>query len=151
MKERCLMEEKFPILINLLWEQCIRNLNTILTEEESNKFSNNDYYYLLVIQSLQKPNFSQIAEKLSVTRPAVSAIVRKLTHMNLVNKIQSKEDKRVYYVELTKKGYSILRGDNMIYHWVTDNIADIVSDQAELKIVEKVIFELVERLENRNQ
>lgn len=144
------MEEKFSILINLLWERCIKNLNNILTEDEANKFSNNDYYYLLVIQSLQKPNLSMIAEKLSLTKPAVSVIVRKLMNMNLITKVQSVEDKRVFIVELTEKGSNILSGDRSIYKWVTDNMADIVDKKEDLKIIEKIIFGLVERLEGMN-
>lgn len=144
------MEEKFAALVNLLWEECIRNLNSILTEEEANKFSNNDYYYLLVIHSLQRPNFSQIAEKLSVTKPAVSAIIRKLINMKLVEKVQSTEDKRIYYVELTTKGKSILQGDKAVYRWVTDTMKDIAADEKEFIIVEHIISVLVEKLEKKS-
>jgi len=144
------MEDKFASLVNLLWEECIRNLNATLTEEEANKFSNNDYYYLLVIQSLQRPNFSQIAEKLSLTKPAISAIIRKLINMNLVEKVQSAEDKRIYYVELTTKGKCILQGDKTVYKWVTDNVKNIANDEKEYIIVEHIISVLVERLKNKN-
>ena len=137
------MEEKFSNLVNLLWEECIRNLNTTLTEEEVNKFSNNDYYYLLVIHSLQKPNFSQIAENLSLTKPAVSAIVRKLINMKLV-------DKRIYNVVLTTKGRSILQGDKAVYKWVTDTIKDNVTSEKELIIIEHIISVLVEELGKKN-
>lgn len=144
------MEEKFSKLVNLLWEECIRNLNSTLTEEEVNKFSNNDYYYLLVIHSLQKPNFSQIAEKLSLTKPAVSAIIRKLINMKLVEKQQSMEDKRIYNVELTTKGRSILQGDKAVYKWVTDTIKDNVNSEKELIIIEHIISLLVEELEKKH-
>lgn len=146
-----MMEESFSSLVNLLWEECIRNLNSTLTEEEINKFSNNDYYYLLAIYSLQKPNFSQIAEKLSLTKPAVSAIIRKLSNMKLVEKVQSKEDKRIYYVELTEKGKGILSGDMAVYKWVTDTIKNIAEDDQELVIVERIISKLVEKLKEKNQ
>jgi DNA-binding MarR family transcriptional regulator len=145
------MEEKFSTLVNLLWEECIRNLNSTLTEEEVNRFSNNDYYYLLVIQSLQKPNFSQIADKLSLTKPAVSAIIRKLMHMNLVEKLQSTEDKRIFYVELTAKGRCILHGDEAVYRWVTDTIKDIAADEKEIMIIERIISTLVKRLEEKSR
>ncbi len=144
------MEDNFASLVNLLWEECIRNLNVTLTEEEANKFSNNDYYYLLVIHSLQRPNFSQIAEKLSLTKPAVSAIIRKLINMKLVEKLQSTEDKRIYYVDLTTKGKCILQGDKAVYRWVTDTIKDIATDEKEYIIVEHIISVLVERLEKKN-
>jgi DNA-binding MarR family transcriptional regulator len=145
------MEEKFSALVNLLWEECIQNLNSLLEQEEINKFSNNDYYYLLIIQSLQKPNFSQIAEKLSLTKPAVSAIIRKLLSMQLVDKVQSEEDRRIYYIELTEKGKGILQGDRSIYKWVTDTIAAIAADEKELEIVERIISKLVDRLEDKKK
>lgn len=143
------MQEKLSSLVNLLWQECIQNLNTILKEDEVNKFSNNDYYYLLVIHSLQKPNFTLIADKLSLTKPAVSVIIRKLQNLGLVNKMQSEEDKRVYYVELTKKGDSILQGDQAVYQWVSDMIADIAEDEKELQVMERIFTKLVERLEER--
>ncbi|MHB8128980.1 MAG: MarR family transcriptional regulator [Mobilitalea sp.] len=144
------MEDKFATLVNLLWEKCIQNLNATLTEEEANKFSNNDYYYLLVIQSLQRPNFSQIAEKLSLTKPAISAIIRKLINMKLVEKLQSAEDKRIYYVELTTKGRYILQGDKAVYRWVTDTIKEITTDEKEFLIVEHIVSVLVEKLEKKS-
>lgn len=144
------MENNFAKLVNLLWEECIRNLNATLTDGEANKFSNNDYYYLLVIQSLQRPNFSQIAEKLSLTKPAVSAIVRKLMQLNLVDKVQSAQDKRIFYVELTEKGRRILQGDRVVYRWVTDTIKNIAANEQEVQIVERIISVLVKELENKH-
>ena len=90
------MQEKLSALVNMLWQDCIRNLNTVMKEDEINKFSNNDYYYLMVIHSLQKPNLTQIAEALSLTKPAVSVIIRKLLNLDLIKKMQSDEDKRVF-------------------------------------------------------
>lgn len=70
--------------------------------------------------------------------------------MNLITKVQSEEDKRVFIVELTQKGNDILSGDRTIYKWVTDNMADIVEREEDLKIIEKIIYGLVERLEKMN-
>ncbi len=140
------MEEKFAALVNYLWEDCIKNLSTVLTKEEENRFSNNDYYYLLIIQSLNRPNFSQISERLSLTKPAVSAIIRKLTSMELVDKQQSEEDKRMFYVELTSKGQRILEGDKELYKLVVDMIKEIVIDEKELEIIERVISTLVDKI-----
>jgi DNA-binding MarR family transcriptional regulator len=63
--------------------------------------------------------------------------------------VQSKEDKRVFYVELSDKGKQILNGDREIYKWVTDSITDIAKDERELQIVGKVMQELVTRLERK--
>lgn len=143
------MEEHFSKLINLLWGECIRNLNKHLATDEQNKFSNNDYYYLLVIQSLENPNFSNIAEKLQMTKPAVTAMIRKLSAMDMVKKVQSESDKRMYYVKLTQKGLNILNGDKEVYRWVTNEIANICKNESELNLIENTITELVKRLEGQ--
>lgn len=143
------MQEKLSALVNMLWQECIRNLNTVMKEDEINKFSNNDYYYLMVIHSLQMPNLTQIAEALSLTKPAVSVIIRKLLNLDLIKKMQSEEDKRVFYVELSKKGKSILQGDQAVYQWVSDTMEEIAEDEKELEVMDRMISKLVERLEER--
>jgi DNA-binding MarR family transcriptional regulator len=143
------MQEKLSALVNMLWQDCIRNLNTVMKEDEINKFSNNDYYYLMVIHSLQKPNLTQIAEALSLTKPAVSVIIRKLLNLDLIKKMQSEEDKRVFYVELSKKGKSILQGDQAVYQWVSDTMEEIAEDEKELEVMDRMLSKLVEKLEER--
>ena len=145
------MNNKFSVLVNLLWRECILNLNKVLSDKDANRFSNNDYYYLIIIDSMGKPNFSEIAEVLGVTKPAVSAIVRKLSDMELIFKSQSEKDKRVFYVELTEKGKNILNGDMEVYKWVVDNIYDITENEEEIRIMERVINELVIRLEKKDK
>lgn len=143
------MQEKLSALVNMLWQECIRNLNTVMKGDEINKFSNNDYYYLMVIHSLQMPNLTQIAEALSLTKPAVSVIIRKLLNLDLIKKMQSEEDKRVFYVELSKKGKSILQGDQAVYQWVSDTMEEIAEDEKELEVMDRMISKLVKKLEER--
>lgn len=145
------MEENFSKLINLLWAECIQNLNRNLVEEEQGKFSNNDYYYLLMIQSLDHPNFSTLAERLNMTKPAVTAIIRKLQKMDLVVKTRSEEDNRMYYISLTSKGEKILRGDREIYHWVTDSMSSLCRNKKEQELLTHIVEELVKRLEAKKK
>ena len=145
------MEETFALLVNLLWGECIRNLSKTLGETEQSKFTNNDYYYLYVIDSLGEPNFSAIAEALSLTKPGVTAIVRKLCNMGLVMKCQSKEDKRVYFVSLTKKGKDILNGDRAVYRRVTEEIASLCKTEEEQQFIENLLQKLVINLEKQKK
>ena len=145
------MEENFSKLINLLWAECIQNLNRNLVKEEQGKFSNNDYYYLLMIQSLDHPNFSTLAERLNMTKPAVTAIIRKLQKMDLVVKTRSEEDNRMYYISLTSKGEKILRGDREIYHWVTDSMSSLCRNKKEQELLTHIVEELVKRLEAKKK
>ena len=145
------MEETFALLVNLLWGECISNLSKTLGETEQSKFTNNDYYYLYVIDSLGEPNFSAIAEALSLTKPGVTAIVRKLCNMGLVMKCQSKEDKRVYFVSLTKKGKDILNGDRAVYRRVTEEIASLCKTEEEQQFIENLLQKLVINLEEQKK
>ena len=145
------MEETFALLVNLLWGECISNLSKTLGETEQSKFTNNDYYYLYVIDSLGEPNFSAIAEALSLTKPGVTAIVRKLCNMGLVMKCQSKEDKRVYFVALTKKGKDILNGDRAVYRRVTEEIASLCKTEEEQQFIENLLQKLVINLEKQKK
>lgn len=145
------MDKEFAIIVNTLWKKCIKNLNTLLSEEEAAKFSNNDYYYLMIIESLGQANFTEIAETLQVTKPAVSAIIKKLSRLGLVEKIQSEVDKRISYVQITPKGKSILEGDVKIYSSIVDLIRNIVKNKEEYEIIERVIKELANIIELKEE
>lgn len=60
--------------------------------------------YLETIARMDRPAFSELAEKLEVTRPSVTTLVQKLIRMGYVKKVQSEEDRRVYHIVLTPKG-----------------------------------------------
>ena len=145
------MEEQFALLVNLLWGKCIQNLNNTLGETEQNKFTNNDYYYLYVIESLGEPNFSAIAEALNLTRPGVTAIVRKLCNMGLVCKMQSEEDKRVFFVSLTEKGRDILNGDREVYRNVTKEISAFCKSKQEEEFVQNMLEMLINKFSDREK
>lgn len=61
-------------------------------------------YLEMVTQMAGGPTFSDLAERLGVSRPSVTAIVGKLIQKGLLQKEQSREDKRVYHIIPTKKG-----------------------------------------------
>ena len=64
----------------------------------------NQMHYLETIGELGGPTFGDLADKLEVTPPSVSAIVKKLTKAGYLSKEQSQEDGRVYFLHLTEKG-----------------------------------------------
>ncbi len=140
------MEEIFATLANYLWKQSINNINQSLNDQEKSKFSNNDYYYLTVIFSLESPTFGAVAEALHVTKPAVSSMIKKLTNLGLVEKVQDENDKRKFYVVLSAKGENIVRGDYSMYQTITKNIKEIVSDEEQYLMIQKTMEELLERL-----
>ncbi len=67
----------------------------------------NYYVYLDRIRKLGFPSFGELAEKLNVSKPAITAVVNKLIKLGYVEKVQSAEDKRVFCVQLTETGMTI--------------------------------------------
>lgn len=145
------MEEDFSTLVNYLWKESMRNINSILTEQEAAKFCSNDYYYLSTIDELNKPNFTTIAEALQISKPAVSVMIRKLLSMGLVEKEKSEEDKRVTFVMLTEKGKQIIKGDHKLYARLSARIQELVHNEKELSVLQRTMKKLAQSVERRKQ
>jgi DNA-binding MarR family transcriptional regulator len=60
--------------------------------------------YLETIARKGELTFGDLAEQLQVTPPSVSGIIKKLIRLGYVQKQQSQEDGRVYFLSLTGKG-----------------------------------------------
>jgi len=61
-------------------------------------------HYLETIPKLGNSTSGDLADTLGVTRPSVSAIIKKLIDNGYLTKSKSKIDGRVYYLHLTEKG-----------------------------------------------
>lgn len=142
-----MIKDSFAFIANYLWRESIKNLENHLTESEFKNFSSNDYYYLTTIYYMGKPNFSQVAEALKLTKPAISAMIRKLTKIGLIEKAQSQEDKRVYYICVTEKGKRIINGDEELYKKIDLLIKETLDSEEKYEFVETLLGEIVHSLD----
>jgi len=126
--------------------ESIKNLSIHLTETELKSFSSNNYYYLTTIYYMGKPNFSQVAEALKLTKPAISVFVNKLSRMGLIEKVKSEGDKRVYYICITQKGKNIIEGDDKLYSEFDLLIKNLVIDNEKYEFVESLLAKVVRSL-----
>lgn len=100
------MNEKSVVL------KTVEMISQLMGELESKAFEQEGFYditmnqmhYLETIARLSSPTSADLADKLGVTRPSVSAIVKKLIETDYLTKSKSKSDGRVYYLNLTDKG-----------------------------------------------
>jgi DNA-binding MarR family transcriptional regulator len=145
-----LIEKHFEYIANYLWQQSINNINSILSNEEKKQFNITDYYYLTTIYNMDNPNLGEVAEKLKLTKPAISALVKRLTKNELIEKIKSNEDGRIYYLKVTEKGIKIIEGDNALYSRFTSLISEIISGD-QLKELNCLLDQVVKLLKNREQ
>lgn len=124
-----MIENSITYIANYLWQKSMQNIDTILTKEEKDKFNVADYYYLTAIHYMNRPNFGEVAEKLNLTKPAISALVRRLEGIGFLQKQQSEEDRRIYYLELTEKGKKIAEGDKSLYKQFSDVIRNQITPE----------------------
>ena len=90
----------------------VERISQLMGELESKAFEQEGFaditmpqmLYLETIARKVQPTFGDIAAELDVTRPSVSAIIKKLILSGYVNKQKSSDDGRVYYLHLTEKG-----------------------------------------------
>jgi len=141
------IEKHFEYIANYLWQQSINNIDSILSNEEKKQFNITDYYYLTTIYNMDNPNLGEVAEKLKLTKPAISALVKRMIKNELIEKIQSNEDGRIYYLKVTEKGIKIIEGDNAVYSKLTGLISEIISEK-QLKELDTLLDKVVKLLKN---
>lgn len=96
-----------------LWHQSNKRITDLLLKHPD--FNIGDYYYLTTIASMDHPNFGDVAEALNLTKPAVSALIKRLIKNDLIEKIQCTDDKRIFYLSLTEQGHKLIDGDQKIF------------------------------------
>jgi DNA-binding MarR family transcriptional regulator len=137
------MKENYIVL------DTVEMISQLMGELESKAFEQEGFseitmpqmLYLETISRLEQPTFGDIAEHLGVTRPSVSAIVKKLIKMEYVNKVQSSEDGRVYNLFLTGKGqrFNELHREvhQILAHRITENL-----NQEEIEALAKLMAKI---------
>ena len=142
-----MLEKNIAFIANYLWKESIENIDDILSETDKSKFNIIDYYYLTSIHYMHSPNFGDIAEQLNLTKPAVSAMVKRLEKIDFVCKKQSSQDKRIFHLELTSKGKQIIEGDNNLYMKLT-SLIDQLSSKEQLEQLGVLMKDVVNILKN---
>ena len=61
--------------------------------------------YLDAIHHLENPTPSELARRLQISKPSVTAAIDRLTEAGYIRKVQSDEDRRSYHLHLTEKGH----------------------------------------------
>ena len=143
-----MIEENIALIANYFWKESIKNINQTLSDAQMSNFNMNDYYYLTEIHQLGTPKLGEVATRLNLTKPAISALVKRLEKNELIVKSQSKEDKRVYYLNLTDKGIKIIQGDNQLYSKVSSIFSNSVTEQ-EANSIDNLLKKVVKIFEEQ--
>lgn len=143
-----MISDKIAFISNYLWKLSIDNINKTLSDDQIRSFNMNDYYYLTVISQLENPNLGDIARELKLTKPAISAMVQRLIKNDLVEKLQSPKDKRVYYLKITEKAKKIIQGDYALYDNLAEEVEKLLSEE-QLSDIDCLLTILMNQLKER--
>jgi DNA-binding MarR family transcriptional regulator len=94
-----------------------------LQESELSELSLKQMVYLESIARMEQPTFSDLARRLGVSKPSVTAIVSKLIEKGYVEKMQSAEDKRIFYILLTEKGHGLNKMHSNLHRQIANHFS----------------------------
>ncbi|MCC7563858.1 MAG: MarR family transcriptional regulator, partial [Methanobacterium sp.] len=72
-------------------------------------------YYIELIDKNEGISVSELSKTLDVKKSTVSVAINQLIDLEIVSKIQSSEDKRFYFLQLTPKGNKIMEMHKQVH------------------------------------
>lgn len=114
---------------------------SMLDELEGSDLTFKQFIYLDAILKMNKPIYSDIAQKFNITKPSVSVIVNKLISLGYLDRIQSEDDHRVYHVTAGSKGNMMLTIEHDAVSNLSQKIISCLSEEelaSYITITEKI-------------
>ncbi len=111
-------QEKLFKIIEAISRITVANKLKEIAKIDTVELTLNEYKYLEIIDTLENSTFTEIANELGYSKPAVTAIVNKLIKKDLIYKKQSENDKRVFNIYFSiegKKIFSAYKKAHMAY------------------------------------
>ena len=103
-------------------------------------------YYLEMIAELENPTPTDLAKKMELSKPSVSAAVDKLVRDGYIRKVPSAEDQRSYHIHLTQKGRQVAQEHETVHHRIAQHlIANL--DQAEVEQLARLMDKIVRSIQ----
>ena len=114
----------------------VRLFNDIL-DYESKVFKNtefkdittNDMHIIDVIGLNQKKNMSGVAKDLSVTMGTLTISINNLVKKGYVTRVRSEKDRRIVYVELSKRGVDAYNKHNEFHKDMVNSMLNTLDDK----------------------
>lgn len=98
-------------------------------------------YYIELINKHDNISVSEIAKMLDVKKSTVSIAINQLIEQDIVSKVQSNTDKRVYFLQLTSKGKKIIKIHMKVHKNAIKQISEVLNQEEVdkfVKIIDKI-------------
>jgi DNA-binding MarR family transcriptional regulator len=135
-------------------EKFIAFASALMAELESQAFQDERFaelsmrqmLYLNTIIRMGHPNFSELARKLGVSKPSVTAIVTTLIKKGYVKKVQDDEDRRSFHIILTAQGVQF----DQLHESIHKCLADLLASRLDGEEVQQ-LTRLLEKVTQSNE
>lgn len=107
-------------------------------EDREASLTSTEIFCVEVVNALGRPTITELTEFMEISKPNMAYRVAKLVNKGYIKKIQSTEDKREYYLEVTEKFYK--------YYDIRTKYIEIVLERLEEKCPKEDIDKLTEML-----
>ena len=121
-------EEKIVKIIESISAQLLNLKMERLSSLKGLELSASYFQYVSVIHRLRQTTVTDLAEKLKISKPAVTVFIDKLLKQKVVVKTQSEDDRRFFYIKLSKKGEQIAEVYNDTMLSFAKNVKDAMSE-----------------------
>lgn len=139
-------EYTFIEIIEILTRKVEENEVRIIEQSELSQLTRKQIFYLDVIYQLKNPSLGELADKLKLSKPSITAIVDKLEGRGYVRKVKSDEDRRSSHIHMTEKGNKIADLHNEIHWGIADFFTRSMS-KTELNTLVKLLNKTVRAME----
>lgn len=109
--------------------ELLRKFQTQLRSGDLKEYTLRQLYYIELIDKNAGISVSELSKTLDVKKSTVSVAINQLIDLGIVTKIQSRDDKRFYFLQLTPKGNQIMEMHKQIHKNTIKKIIKILNHE----------------------
>ena len=91
-------------------------------QSEFGDVTNHQIHCLNSINNLKNPTPTILSKELAITKPSTTAMVEKLVKKDLIKKVPSKMDGRMFHLQITAKGKKIIQWHRSVHAEIAGQI-----------------------------
>lgn len=137
------MKKQFLKVYNRFKLDFYRTLN--MGENKEDSLTVSESFCLEVINGLKKPTVRDVASFMKISQPNAAYKISNLEDKGYITKTQSKEDKRVFYLNVTKKYDKFSQNKNKYLADILDTLEKTMSPE-DIKKTEEVLKAVYDHL-----
>ncbi len=109
--------------------ELMRKFQTQLRSGDLKEYTLRQLYYIELIDKNEGISVSELAKTMDVKKSTVSVAINQLIDLGIITKIQSNDDKRFYFLQLTSKGHQIMEIHKQVHKNTIKKILKILDPE----------------------